>query len=196
MEPVYMAVSLPPDFRMDNGGVRSKLITECVLPIACEYDLPFAVMIGVKRSVNPSLRIAGDGVGKADVDVVAGLCRDYPDNRFMVTMLSRENQHELCVTARKFRNLTVFGCWWFLNNPSIIREITAERIELLGLTMIPQHSDARVLDQLIYKWAHSRKVIAEVLSEKYFDLFQAGWSINGADIQRDLERLLGGRGIV
>lgn len=196
MKPVYMAVSLPPDFRMDDEGVRSKLITECVLPIAREYDLPFAMMIGVKRSVNPALSTAGDGVGKADVDVVAGLCRDYPDNRFMVTMLSRENQHELCVTARKFRNLTVFGCWWFLNNPSIIREITAERIELLGLTMIPQHSDARVLDQLIYKWAHSRKVIAEVLSEKYFDLFQAGWSINGADIQRDLERLLGGRGIV
>jgi hypothetical protein len=153
------------------------------------------MMIGVKRSINPSLKVAGDGVGKANVDVVAGLCRDYPDNRFMVTMLSRENQHELCVTARKFRNLAVFGCWWFLNNPSIIREITSQRIELLGLTMIPQHSDARVLDQLIYKWSHSRKVIAEVLTEKYFDLVQASWSLNKADIRRDLESLLGGQGI-
>jgi hypothetical protein len=30
-------------------------------------------------------------------------------------MLSRENQHELCVVARKFRNVHIFGCWWFTN---------------------------------------------------------------------------------
>ncbi len=202
IKPVYMAVSLPPDFRMNDDPAtagkfaRTRLIADCVLPIAREYNLPFAMMIGVKRSINPALQVAGDGVGKANVDIVAGLCRDYPENRFMVTMLSRENQHELCVTARKFRNLTVFGCWWFLNNPSIIREITAERIEMLGLTMIPQHSDARVLDQLIYKWSHSRKIIAEVLTEKYFDLIQAGWSLNEADVRRDLNRLLGSQGIV
>ncbi len=196
IKPVYMAVSLPPDFRMDDDCALTRLIADCVLPIAREYNLPFAMMIGVKRSINPALSVAGDGVGKADVDVVAGLCRDYPENKFMVTMLSRENQHELCVTARKFKNLQVFGCWWFLNNPSIIREITTERIELLGLTMIPQHSDARVLDQLIYKWFHSRRIIAELLTEKYFDLVQAGWSLNEADVRRDLNRLFGGQGIV
>ena len=52
-------------------------------------------------------------------------------------MLSRENQHELCVAARKFANLMPFGCWWFLNNPSIVSEITRERLELLGPTFIP-----------------------------------------------------------
>ena len=35
------------------------------------------------------------------------------------------------------------------------------RIELLGTSFIPQHSDARVLDQLIYKWDHSRQIIGE-----------------------------------
>ena len=52
------------------------------------------------------------------------MCREHADNRFLVTMLSRENQHELCVAARKFGNLMPFGCWWFLNNPSLIDEIT------------------------------------------------------------------------
>ena len=42
----------------------------------------------------------------------------------MVSVLSRENQHELCVYARKFGNLLPFGCWWFVNNPSIVEEIT------------------------------------------------------------------------
>jgi hypothetical protein len=193
MQPMYTAVSLPPDFRIDDGGTRAKLILECVLPIAREYKLPFAMMNGVKRRVNPALRVAGDGVAKADVEQVEKLARDWPDVRFLVTMLSRENQHELCITARKFKNLIIFGCWWYLNNPSIIREMTYERIETLGLTMIPQHSDARVLDQLIYKWSHSRKIIAEVLAEKYSDIAEAGWLVNETDIKRDVNRILGGQ---
>jgi hypothetical protein len=193
MHPMYMAVSLPPDFRIDDGGTRAKLILECVLPIAREHKLPFAMMIGVKRAVNPALRVAGDGVAKADVEQVEKIALDWPDVRLLVTMLSRENQHELCIVARKFKNLMIFGCWWYLNNPSIIREMTYERIETLGLTMIPQHSDARVLDQLIYKWSHSRKVIAEVLGEKYSDLAGAGWPVTEADIKRDVNRILGGQ---
>jgi len=45
------------------------------------------------------------------------LCQRFPNYRFFVTMLARENQHELTVAARKFGNLMPFGCWWFLNNP-------------------------------------------------------------------------------
>ena len=90
-------------------------------------------------------------------------------------MLARENQHELCVAARKFGNLMVFGCWWFLNNPSLIEEIERMRFELLGTSFIPQHSDARVLDQLIYKWDHSRRIIGKVLADKYADLAETGW---------------------
>ncbi len=193
MNPMYMAVSLPPDFRIDDGGTRAKLILECVLPIAREHKLPFAMMIGVKRSVNPALRVAGDGVAKADVEQVEKIARDWPDVRLLVTMLSRENQHELCIVGRKFKNLMIFGCWWYLNNPSIIKEMTYERIETLGLTMIPQHSDARIIDQIIYKWSHSRKVIAEVLGEKYSDIAGAGWPVTEADIKRDVNRILGGQ---
>ena len=193
MRPMYMAVSLPPDFSIDDGGARAKLILECVLPIAREHKLPFAMMIGVKRMVNPALRVAGDGVAKADVEQVEKIARDWPDVRLLVTMLSRENQHELCIVGRKFKNLMIFGCWWYLNNPSIIKEMTYERIETLGLTMIPQHSDARVLDQLIYKWSHSRKVIGEVLGEKYSDIASAGWPVTEADIKRDVNRILGGQ---
>jgi hypothetical protein len=85
----------------------------------------------------------------------------------------------------------VFGCWWFLNNPSIIDEMTRMRFELLGVSVIPQHSDARVLDQLIYKWAHSRRIIADVLFDKYKDLMETGWKIDKSDIRRDVEKLFG-----
>ena len=95
------------------------------------------------------------------------LCADYPDNRYLVSVLSRENQHELCVYARKFANLLPFGCWWFLNNPSIVEEMTRERLEMLGTSFIPQHSDARILEQLIYKWRNTRRTIAPILANAY-----------------------------
>lgn len=107
-------------------------------------------------------------------------------------MLARENQHQLCVSTRKFRNLHPFGCWWFLNNPSLIEEMTRMRLELIGLNVTPQHSDCRVLDQLVYKWAHSRPIIAKVLADKYEDLAATGWEPTVAEIERDVRDLFGG----
>ena len=149
-------------------------------------------MIGVTRAVNPQLRMAGDGMAKADLTCLENLLGENPKNKFLTTLLSRENQHELCVIARKFPNLMVFGCWWFMNNPSLVDEITRERVELLGLSIIPQHSDARILDQLIYKWKHSRQIISKVLVDKYQDLLDSGWLITQDEIGRDVAALLGG----
>jgi hypothetical protein len=149
-------------------------------------------MIGVRRGVNPALRSAGDGIGKADITAIERICALFPEGRFLVTALSRENQHELCVAARKFKNLMPFGCWWFLNNPSIVSEITTERLELLGPSFIPQHSDARVLEHLIYKWQHSRTVIAASLFEIYQRLLDSGRSVTSAEIQRDVTRMFSG----
>ena len=189
---LYIAASLPPNFAFPEESPRGELIAECLLPVAAERNIPFAMMVGVKKLINPALRLAGDGVGLSDVDSIMRLCQRFPKNKFMVTMLARENQHELCVLARKFRNLCLFGCWWFLNNPSLIEEMTRMRLELLGLSVVPQHSDARILDQLVYKWDHSRKIIANVLTDKYQDLLDTGWTLTEAEIERDAARLLGG----
>ncbi|MBI2423804.1 MAG: glucuronate isomerase [Candidatus Hydrogenedentes bacterium] len=192
MNALYMAVSLPPDFVMDDGSARACLIEEAVLPVAQANNIPFAMMIGVTRNVNPALKLAGDSLGTASLAPLEYLCATYPKNKFMVTYLARENQHAAAVTARKFRNLLLFGCWWFLNNPSLIEEMTRMRIELLGTSIIPQHSDARVLDQAVYKWAHSREIISRVLRHKYADLLETGWTITEDAIRRDVEKLLGG----
>ncbi|MDZ4858238.1 MAG: glucuronate isomerase [Candidatus Hydrogenedentes bacterium] len=192
MRALYMAVSLPPEFAFPEESLRAKILSECVIPVAAEHNIPFAMMIGVKRAVNPALKLAGDGVARADVGAVERICAAFPKNKFMVTMLSRENQHDLCVAGRKFPNLFIFGCWWFLNNPSLIEEMTRMRFELLGLSVTPQHSDARVLEQVVYKWDHSRAIIAKVLGEKYGDLLRAGWQPREDEIRRDAERILGG----
>lgn len=189
MKPVYMACSLPDTFAYPEDSTRARLLKEAVIPSCREFDIPLSVMIGVRYQVNPAIKLAGDAVGKADLRAVEHMCVEFPENRFLISVLSRENQHELCVYARKFGNLLPFGCWWFLNNPSVVEEMTRERIEMLGASFIPQHSDARVLEQVIYKWRNTRRTLAPILANTYQLLAEDGRPVTRAEIKQDITRL-------
>jgi hypothetical protein len=66
------------------------------------------------------------------------------------------------------------------------------RLEMLGTAFTAQHSDARVLDQLLYKWSHSRAALAPVFVEQYRKLAAAGWRLTKEDVQKDIGLLFGG----
>jgi hypothetical protein len=168
------------------------LLEEVLIPTAIDCKLAIALKVGAVRGANPALRTGGDGVEVADLSFIWKLCKLYPNVKFLLTVLSAVNQHELCVLARKFGNLHVYGCWWFCNNPSIIETTTRMRLEMLGTAFTCQHSDARVLEQLLYKWQHSREAIAPVLAAQYAKLLSAGWELTEGDVQRDVELLFGG----
>jgi hypothetical protein len=188
----YLMVSLPPSFSYPGDSECARIMETAVLPHCRDHGLPFAMMPGVKRGVNPLLKLAGDGVAKSNLDCFANLISAHSDNKVLITALSRENQYELCVMARKFRNLHLFGCWWFTNTPFLINELTSLRTELLGLSFTAQHSDARVMDQILYKWTHSRRVIGDVLERKFVDLLDTGWEPTEEEIRRDVGDLFGG----
>jgi hypothetical protein len=76
-----------------------------------------------------------------------------------------------------------------MNNPSIVEEVTRERLEMLGTSFIPQHSDARVLEQLVYKWRNTRRTLSAILTNSYRLLLQDGRSVTRDEIQRDVDRL-------
>jgi hypothetical protein len=192
MDPVYMAVSLPDTFAFPEDSLRVRFLREAVLPVCRERGIPLSTMIGVRYLVNPALKLAGDAVGKADLGAVERMAVEFPNNRFLISVLSRENQHELCVYARKFANLMPFGCWWFLNNPSIVEEMTRERLEMLGTSFVPQHSDARVLEQVIYKWRNTRRTMGPILANMYHLLSEDGRPVTREDIRRDITRLFRG----
>ena len=170
----------------------SDFLTDVLMKVCEERNLPLALKIGAHRGVNPDLLSAGDGMIFADAGSLARLCSKFPKVRFLATFLSKSNQHEAIVLASKFRNLHLYGCWWYCNNPSIIEEITRMRVEMLGTSFTAQHSDARVMDQLIYKWAHSRAVIAKVLAGEYQKMLNSGWRLTREEIRRDTSRLFGG----
>ena len=70
--------------------------------------------------------------------------------------------------------------------------MTKMRLEMLGSAFTAQHSDCRVLDQLMYKWKHSRTVIADVLVKYYLKLYRLGWPLTYYDIEKNVASLLGG----
>ena len=60
---------------------------------------------------------------------------------------------------------------------------------MLGTSFIPQHSDARILEQVIYKWRNTRRTLAPVLAKTYRLLADDGRAVTRADIERDVRRL-------
>ena len=155
-------------------------------------NLPLSLMLGVKRAVNKDFGLAGDGIGNINLKELSNLCNSFPKNKFLVTCLSLNDQHELTVLARKHPNLRIFGFWWFMNQPTIIKQILKMRIDMLGFSFIPQHSDARVSDQLIYKWNHFKKILHPILLEYYQELLDKNFPITENILQRDIDNLLSG----
>ena len=61
-------------------------------PLRCADDHCVA---GTRRAVNPQLGLAGDGVGAAQLPVLRALCVAHPKVKFMATVLSPTDQHEV-----------------------------------------------------------------------------------------------------
>ena len=74
----------------------------------------------------------------------------------------------------------------------MLEEITDMRTEILGSAFTAQHSDARVLDQLLYKWSHSREVIARVLTRHFQRLRASGWLVRRQEISQSVHSVFGG----
>ena len=187
--PVYAAVSLNLE---TFHTIFEDSIWKDILVWLKNKNLPLSLMLGVKRAVNEDFGLAGDGIGNINLKELSNLCNLFPKNKFLVTCLSLNDQHELTVLARKHPNLRIFGFWWFMNQPTIIKQILKMRIDMLGFSFIPQHSDARVSDQLIYKWNHFKKILHPILLEYYQDLLDKNFPISENILQRDINNLLSG----
>ena len=185
--PVYAAISL-------NKDQLSTLIENKIFSYILEWlklkKLPLSLLLGVKRQVNKEFLLAGDGIDRIDLSYLSKLCNKYPKNKFLCSCLSLNDQHELTVIGRKHSNMRIFGFWWFMNQPTLIEMIMNLRIELLGFNFIPQHSDARVTDQLIYKWSHFKVILNKILFSHYNELILRGFKMSEEKIITDVDKLL------
>ena len=180
-QPAYFALSSE-----NLEEFKNKEFFEKFLKLLLRYKLPLMLLVGVKRGINPNYQEAGDGVGSFDLKKLEAILNRYNKNNFLVTCLNLNDQFKLNVVARKFQNLKIFGFWWFNNNESIINNLFQQRLELLGDNFIFQHSDARVLDQLIYKWFDFKNIYINVMERKYNNLMQLGLKVNPDQLQEKI----------
>tara|TARA_A100001011_G_scaffold396480_1_gene494448 strand:+ start:444 stop:1646 length:1203 start_codon:yes stop_codon:yes gene_type:complete len=186
-KPVYAALSLN-NFQL-NSFLNNKFIPD-ILKWLEKKNIPLSLLLGVRRQVNKDFLLAGDGIDRIDLHYLSEICNKYPNNKILCSCLSFNDQHELTVLARKHQNLKIFGFWWFMNQPSLITLILNLRIELLGLNFIPQHSDARITDQLIYKWIHFKSLLSDILYKHYNDIQLKSFKISENQISDDVSKLL------
>lgn len=120
-----------------------------------ESEIPFWIMLGVKRNVTPYMGLGGDSIGECDISKLIKFANLHPELKIPFSILDSSKIHEAIVASRVTPNLYFSGHWWFNNIPSMIKQTTKMAVDLIGYdNFIHYYSDARVADQLYYKWKH------------------------------------------
>ncbi|MEM2276987.1 MAG: hypothetical protein QXO15_09395 [Nitrososphaerota archaeon] len=98
-------------------------------------DIVFQLMLGVERPIigasPPDYAIVLN-----DPKQLLSLCpvfHEYRDTKFDVISASKIQTHELNVIAKNYSNVFVSGFWWYSYYPSIIKEKTIERLQMLPM---------------------------------------------------------------
>src|SRR5204862_3773185 len=91
----------------------------------------------------------------------------HPKLRFQCFLASRHANQALCTLARELPNFSLAGYWWHNFFPETIRQVIAERLEMLPVNrQIGFFSDAYCVEWTYAKAILVRKQLALVLAEK------------------------------
>lgn len=98
---------------------------------------------------------------------LAGMLQRHPGIRFHGMLASTAHNQPLCSLARQFQNLSLMGYWWLSFFPSNIRQMIAERLEMLPLNkQLGFLSDAYCAEWMYAKAGIIRSQFAGVLADK------------------------------
>ena len=193
------AISLPPDFeptRPSDSKLRTALhalghgspTTEQKRVVAhgvfyqladrCEeHQLPFDLMIGVRRNVYEGGVFQGQDLfdQRTSLYQYRRLFNDKPKVVFPVSVLTHGQNQELVSYAWIFPNVVTSGHWWYSNIPIYIEADTRARLEAVPLTkQIGYYSDAYKLEFVLPKFNMYRRSLARVLAQDF--VIGRGWS--------------------
>src|SRR5436305_15135895 len=98
---------------------------------------------------------------------IAEMIARHPKLRFQCFLSSRHANQALCALARELPNFSLAGYWWHNFFPDIIRQIIAERLDMLPMNkQVGFFSDAYCVEWTYAKAILVRKQLARVLAEK------------------------------
>jgi glucuronate isomerase len=109
----------------------------------------------------------GSRLNPRTISQIAEMMARHPKLRFQCLLASRQANQSLCTLARELPNFSLAGYWWHNFFPGTIRQVMAERLDMLPVNkQVGFFSDAYCVE-----WAHAKAVIvrkqmAHVLAEK------------------------------
>jgi hypothetical protein len=91
----------------------------------------------------------------------------HPRLRFQCFLASRQANQSLCTVARELPNFSLAGYWWHNFFPDVIRQVMAERLDMLPANkQVGFFSDAYCVEWTYAKALIVRRQLARVLAEK------------------------------
>ncbi len=91
----------------------------------------------------------------------------HPRLRFQAFLASRHANQAFCTLARELPNLSLAGYWWHNFFPDSMRQVIAERLDMLPVNkQIGFFSDAYCVEWVYGKTRMAEKQLARVLAEK------------------------------
>lgn len=181
----YVACSFSPEMNVaDTDSPVGSMLAEYVLPFCRDRKLPFFLMPGPQRGLNPTWGNAADGAGNCDMDPYKRLIERWRDVMFLITPLYEANLFDCDVMACHSQNLVPIGHWWFNLTPSSAEITLRRRLSMLGDRFITFNSDARVGENLISKWSRYREILAKVLTDFVNVQLQLGVEVTEESVRK------------
>ncbi|MCA9133680.1 MAG: glucuronate isomerase [Planctomycetales bacterium] len=142
-----------------------------------QFELPFDLMIGVKRAVYPGGVFQGQDLYDSRLSLIqyGELFNAFPQVTFPVSVLASVTNQELVSYAWIFPNVVCNGHWWYSNTPSFIDRDLHARLEAVPRNkLIGYYSDMYKLEFALPKFAMYKRCLAGVLAEHFVGAM--GWS--------------------
>jgi glucuronate isomerase len=109
----------------------------------------------------------GSRLSQRTVAQVGEMIGRHPGLRFQCLLASRHANQSLCTLARELPNFSLAGYWWHNFFPDVIRQVIAERLDMLPANkQVGFFSDAYCVEWAYAKAVLVRKQLATVLGEK------------------------------
>ncbi len=166
------------------------VMRDVIIPLAKENGLPVFLMPYVRRGVNPEAGASGDCVSMGDVDDLIRFISENPDVSFILTGLHPLLDYTFAFLTRACPNVRIIGFWWGNLNSNEVRRQIQQRMEFVGTAWFGLNSDARILDQILYKWEDYMDDLEHVLATIILPkITRAGGPVTVAGIKATVKRI-------
>jgi hypothetical protein len=127
------------------------------------HDIVFQFSFGAEPlPFETSSRLDQQAIARA-----AEMIARHPGLRFQCFLASRHANQSLCTLARELPNFSLAGYWWHNFFPDVIRQVMAERLDMVPVNkQVGFFSDAYCVEWTYAKAILVRKQLARVLAEK------------------------------